>query len=33
MNKTEFLLSLEKKLVALPQSEIEVTQMTGSKMA
>ncbi len=26
MNKTEFLLSLEKKLVALPRKEIEVTQ-------
>jgi len=32
MNKTEFLLSLEKKLVALPQSEIEVTQGFYSEM-
>lgn len=32
MNKTEFLLSLEKKLVALPQNEIEVTQGFYSEM-
>lgn len=32
MNKTEFLLSLEKKLVALPRHEIEVTQGFYSEM-
>ncbi|WP_373483341.1 DUF1700 domain-containing protein [Acetobacterium sp.] len=32
MNKTEFLLSLEKKLVALPPNEIEVTQGFYSEM-
>ncbi|MBU4439672.1 MAG: DUF1700 domain-containing protein [Acetobacterium sp.] len=32
MNKTEFLLSLEQKLVALPQNEIEVTQGFYSEM-
>ena len=32
MNKTEFLLCLEQRLVALPQNEIEVTQGFYSEM-